>query len=138
MTKCVFHERCKADCIAEFAGMPGLVAMFEKQEHCNVKPEKRTACNLYQGYAAALEDGQARWLKQYEWAHTIKVGDRLTVQAIYNDTTTYDKLPTPCEVLEIDYTRRSGTDVMLRVRAVKGRTLWLDAGWFYSQEQAQC
>lgn len=113
--------------------MPGLVAMFETAEHCNVKPEKRTACNLYQGYAGSLPDELAQWLKQYEWARTIKVGDMLTIKPLYNGTTGNSRyrVPTPCEVLAIDYAQRSQTDVMVYVATTDGSRGWLDAGWFY-------
>lgn len=67
------------------------------------------------------------------WWHTVKLGERLRVSDLYNQTTNPRRcrLPAgPSEIMEIKHTQ-SQSNVMFRVLQRNGESVWLDAGWFY-------
>jgi hypothetical protein len=48
---CPFTERCRADAIKTFEGLPEVVAIFRESEHCNVKSQRMARkCAAMLGY----------------------------------------------------------------------------------------
>lgn len=64
-----------------------------------------------------------------EDAQEIRVGDKLKVKALWNQTEPRHKLPDVITVTELQKAQ-SQTGILVRVICTSGMERWLDAGWF--------
>ena len=68
-----------------------------------------------------------------ESAKSIKVGDMLCVDNLWNRTEPKHKLTIPTEILGTK-NAQCQTGVLLLVRCISGMERWLSAGWFHKQK----
>lgn len=67
------------------------------------------------------------------WTDELKEGDWVTVRALWNDTTRFDKIAVPTKALGVERGTRSQTGVLIRVATAIRDGAWLDSAWFVPQ-----
>lgn len=69
-----------------------------------------------------------------EWMLKVQPGDWLIPIPLWNNSTQLDKLNVPCRVLSVDQKAVAQHGVTFLVQTIRGRRVWLSAGWFEPTE----